>query len=130
VNEHLRDSISETIDTVKHHADEATSQLAQRLPSPDQMRSAVDGNPLAIVGGAFAVGLLAGLVIPVSSVERSRIGPLRDSLVDRAGEVAAGAMEHGKQVIAETATAAANSAREHGREVLADAQRSESVTTT
>jgi hypothetical protein len=130
MDEHLKTTVSESIDTVKQHVGDATSQLAQRLPSSDQMRSAVDDYPLALVGGAFALGVLAGLVIPVSSAERSTIGPLRDSLVDKAGEVAADAVEHGKLVIAETATAAANSAREHGREVLADAQRGESVTTT
>jgi hypothetical protein len=118
-------ALGEAVDTMKHHVGEATTQLTERLPSTDDLRSAVAENPLAVVGGAFALGLLTGLVVPVSTVERSRIGPLRDSLVDRAGDVAADVMEHGKQVIAETATAAANSAREHGREVLAEAQRTE-----
>jgi hypothetical protein len=115
--------IGDAVDMMKHHVGEATSQMREHLPSTDQMRSAVVDNSLAMVGGAFALGLLTGLVVPVSPGERSRIGPLRDSLVDRAGDVAADVMEHGKQVIAETATAAANSAREHGREVLADVQR-------
>ncbi len=115
--------VAETIDMMKHRVGEATSQMREHVPSTDRMLSAVADNSLALVGGAFAVGLLTGLVVPVSSAERSRIGPLRDSLVDRAGDVAADIVEHGKQVIAETATAAANSAREHGREVLSDAQR-------
>jgi hypothetical protein len=110
-------------DDARQNGAGAIDAVRKRLPSAEQMRSAVSDNSLAIVGGAFALGLLTGLVVPVSSAERSSIGPLRDSLVNRAGDVAADVVEHGKQVIAETATAAANSAREHGREVLADAQR-------
>jgi len=121
--EDLKGSVGDAVDTVKYNVGEAAAQMRDRLPSADQMRAAVTDNSLALVGGAFALGLLTGLVVPISSVERSSIGPLRDALVDRAGGVAADVVEHGKQVIAETATAAANSAREHGREVIADAQR-------
>jgi hypothetical protein len=121
--EDLKGNVGDAVDTMKHNVGEATSQMRDKLPSPDQMRAAVTDNSLALVGGAFALGLLTGLVIPISSVERSSIGPLRDALVDRASDVAADVVEHGKQVIAETATAAANAAREHGREVIADAQR-------
>lgn len=82
--------VAETIDMMKHRVGEATSQMREHVPSTDRMLSAVADNSLALVGGAFAVGLLTGLVVPVSSAERSRIGPLRDSLVDRAGRCGRG----------------------------------------
>lgn len=90
----------------------------------DQIETA--DNPLALVGGAFALGLLTGLVLPVTQAERRNIGPIRDGLIDRAQDVAGEALEHGKAVVRETTRAAMqtamSSARDHGEDVLEAAQ--------
>ena len=60
-------------------------------------------NPLGLALGALAVGFLAGLAAPVSELERRTVGPIRDDLVERAKAAGSDAIEHGKQVIQETA---------------------------
>ncbi len=81
-------------------------------------------NPLGLALGALAVGFLAGLIAPVTDLEREKIGPLRDELLEKAQTVAGDVVEHGKQVLQETAQAtveaAQKSAQSHGREILND----------
>jgi ElaB/YqjD/DUF883 family membrane-anchored ribosome-binding protein len=50
--------------------------------------SLVRENPLGLVIGGLAVGFLAGLVAPITDVEREKIGPIRDDLL-RKGTTAA-----------------------------------------
>jgi ElaB/YqjD/DUF883 family membrane-anchored ribosome-binding protein len=113
---------------IKSRVGEAVSHRVEAVrDGAERASSAVADNPLALVGGAFALGLLAGLVLPVTEAEHRRIGPLRDQLLDRAHDVANEAVEHGKQVVRESARAAmetaVTSAQEHGQEVLESAQR-------
>ncbi len=63
-------------------------------------------NPLGLALGALAVGVLAGLIVPVSELERRTVGPIRDDLVERAKAAGTDALEHGRQVLQETAQAA------------------------
>jgi hypothetical protein len=60
-------------------------------------------NPLGLALGALAVGFLAGLVTPVSDLEREKIGPLRDDLLEKAQNKGGEMLEHGKQLVQETA---------------------------
>jgi hypothetical protein len=82
-------------------------------------------NPLGLAIGAAALGFLAGLAVPITDYERERVGPLRDELLDRAQLVGSDAIEHGKQVIAETAQAALATAQEsaqrHAQQVVREA---------
>ena len=55
--------------------------------------------PLVLLGVAFALGALAGYLVPVSELERRRFGPLRDRLFDRARGSATEAVETGKQAL-------------------------------
>lgn len=57
--------------------------------------------PWAVLGGAFALGVLAGLAVPVTPIERDRLGPTRDRLLERARGSATEAVQSGKQVIRE-----------------------------
>lgn len=61
-------------------------------------------NPLGLVGGAFAVGFLAGLALPISDVERERVGPLRDALVERAQDAANDALKRGRHMVTDAMT--------------------------
>lgn len=80
--------------------------------------SMAEENPLGLALGALAVGMLAGLMAPVTDFEREKIGPVRDDLVERAQHMAGDAVEHGKAVLAETASAALSAAQEHGKAVV------------
>jgi hypothetical protein len=75
----------------------------------ERAKSAVAHNPLALLGGSFALGLVTGLILPVTEVERRNIGPLRDQLVDRAQEAASAAVAQGRQAVGEAARAAMES---------------------
>ena len=79
-------------------------------------------NPLGLVLGGLALGIIGGLLVPVTDFERKNVGPLRDDLVDRAQSIGGDAVEHGKAVLREaTQTAldtAQQSAREHAGQVL------------
>jgi hypothetical protein len=75
----------------------------------ERAKSAAGSNPLALLGGSFALGLLTGLLLPITELERRNIGPLRDQLVDRAQDAASGAIDQGRQVVAEAAKAALES---------------------
>lgn len=58
-------------------------------------------NPLGLALGALAVGVLAGLLTPVTNYERETVGPLRDELLDRAQSAGSEALEHGKHLLAD-----------------------------
>lgn len=70
-------------------------------------------NPIGLAFGALAIGFLAGLAIPVSDLEREKLGPIRDNLIDQAKDATSELVEHGKSVLSETAHAAMASATTH-----------------
>jgi uncharacterized protein YjbJ (UPF0337 family) len=82
-------------------------------------------NPLGLGLGALAVGLLAGLLTPVTDYERKTVGPIRDDLVDRAQSVGSDVLDHGKQVIADTVHSAIQTAQQsaqtHSQQVIGEA---------
>ena len=43
-------------------------------------------NPMLMLLGGLAVGLLIGMIVPVSRFENERLGPVADDLKDRARE--------------------------------------------
>lgn len=104
---------------VKQRAVEGWSETAERVPSREEMKNAARRgvgiaaeNPLGLAIGAAAVGFLAGLLMPVTDYEREKLGPIRDDLVDRAQSAGSGMVEHGKQVLQETAEAALQTAQQ------------------
>ncbi|HYW55228.1 MAG TPA: DUF3618 domain-containing protein [Dongiaceae bacterium] len=119
--------------TVQNTLSNTVGSVAGKLPNPQDVTGAarrgvgiVQENPLGLALGALAVGFLAGLAAPVTDLEREKVGPLRDELVGRAKDLGADALEHGKQVLQETAQAALGavqqSAQEHGEQVLSEAK--------
>lgn len=79
-------------------------------------------NPLGLALGGLALGILAGLLVPVTDFEREKVGPLRDDLLDRAQAIGGDAVEHGKAVLREASQTAIDtaqqSARDHAGQVL------------
>lgn len=64
-----------------------------------QFRSAVMDNPLALAVGSLAIGFLVGLMVPVTQIERERVGPLGEQLTDTARSAASDAIEQGKSAV-------------------------------
>ena len=146
VKETISDAVSGVKNTVKSTIGQTTGRVGEVTSSVSEragdVASGVTGrlgeakyaarrgvgmaieNPLGLALGALAVGFLAGLIAPVTDLEREKIGPLRDELLEKAQTVAGDVVEHGKQVLQETAQAtveaAQKSAQSHGREILND----------
>jgi len=69
-------------------------------------------NPLGLAVGSFAVGFLAGMVIPSTRLEDERIGPVATQVKDKAVEAGQEAVERGKEVAQQTAQVARESVQE------------------
>ncbi len=68
----------------------------------DKVRGAVGDlgdNPVALVAGGMAVGVLIGMMIPRLAKERELLEPIGRTLADRASSVAKAAKEAGRQEI-------------------------------
>jgi ElaB/YqjD/DUF883 family membrane-anchored ribosome-binding protein len=125
-------NVKDAVGGVKQRAAEGLSGTAERMPSGEEMKRAARRgvgiaveNPLGLALGAAAVGFLAGLLMPVSDYEREKLGPMRDEMLDRAQSAGGELLEHGKQVLQETAQAAVDtaqhSAQSHAQQVASDA---------
>lgn len=129
----VQETTSDVRSSVQNTLSNTVGSVTDKIPSPDDVRYAarrgagiVQENPLGLALGALAVGFLAGLAAPITDIEREKVGPLRDDLVERAKSMTSDALEHGKQVLQETAQAALDaaqqSAQQHGQQVLDEAK--------
>lgn len=108
----LASSVSETASYI---GDQAQYQ-AQRVE--DRFQTTLQTNPLAVGAIALAVGTAVGLALPQTERENQLMGEARDSLIDRAQEVAQDTMEKVQRVASEvtqdTTQSVKDQAREHG----------------
>jgi ElaB/YqjD/DUF883 family membrane-anchored ribosome-binding protein len=102
VKARAKDSVAEKTDDVKQGAKKAVSTAQE--------------NPLGLALGAVAVGFVAGMLIPSTSVEDEKIGPVADQLKERARETGQEALEHGKQVAQDVAESAQETVKESGQQ--------------
>jgi hypothetical protein len=82
----------------------------------------VRANPLGFVLAGLAIGLAAGALAPVTEIERRKVAPVRDELLEHAQAVAGDAVDHGKRVLEETLSAVTDSASKHGQALVSEAQ--------
>lgn len=86
----------------------------------DRARSAVEGleaNPVGLLVGGVAVGLIAGALVPRSDRERTALRPVGKRLAEGAVAAFAAAKETGREQLS-TATLSTNSAKEGARAVF------------
>ena len=79
-------------------------------------------NPLGLVLSGLAIGFLAGVLAPVTDVEREKIAPLRDEIASRMQHAADDVVQHGRGILEETAAAVTASATKHGQALAEDLQ--------
>lgn len=94
----MKQSIRTTTGTVR-------ARVREIVPDPSTLRqqtmdrvAGVRENPLGLLVGAAAVGLLVGFVLPRTTIENDRLGGVAQDLARRAG---AQAMARGKAAILE-----------------------------
>ncbi len=87
---------------------DAVAHARMQLPSGtdakerfETVRALVSKNPLGLAIGSVAAGFLAGLLLPVSDIERDQVGPIGEQMVGNAKAAAGDAMEQGKTAIAQ-----------------------------
>lgn len=102
-------------------SDATTSVTSSAASSTKGALSVAVENPLGLALGALAVGFLGGLLLPISDVERQRIGPVGEQVANRAQVAVSEAVEAGKTVLSEAIAGAAESAQKRGAEILQQA---------
>jgi hypothetical protein len=125
----VRENVSDRIESVKGtitggvrqavgQAKETTGAAGQaaRDKTSDTVSMAVE-NPLGLALAALALGFLGGMLVPVSDVERERLGPASEQIAQRAQTAATEAVEAGKSMMQETISNAAQSLQQHGQEI-------------
>jgi hypothetical protein len=123
VKARAKDSVTERTDAVKDKVNSIMGRASDSTPSGEDVKQGVgqavstaQENPLGLAIGAVAVGFIAGMLIPSTSVEDEKIGPVADQLKDRAKETGEEALEHGKQVAQDVAQSAQETVKESGQQ--------------
>ncbi|HYL27967.1 MAG TPA: hypothetical protein VEW74_09050, partial [Candidatus Nitrosotalea sp.] len=84
-------------------AKESVTNAAASLPSPSEglqsLRTLAADNPLGLAIGSIAVGFLVGLCLPVSDIERERVGRLGEQMTEQAKSAASDALAQGKAAV-------------------------------
>jgi hypothetical protein len=92
----------------------AGNALDATAPARNRAAAFLAERPLALVAAAGIFGGLAGLLLPMAKMERKRVAPLGNELLDRARTIVRETVSAGRDVARDAADAAAASAREHG----------------
>jgi len=128
-----KENVQGKVDSVKSKITGVTGTVSDKTPDGQQVkdgaRQAVgvaQSNPLGLAIGAAAVGFLAGMLIPETTKEHEKLGPMADQVKQQAQSTAQEALQHGKEVAQETAQAAKETAQqaaqEHGSDLKQSAQ--------
>ena len=118
----VKENLADKRDRLKQQMSGAGSKVSGSTPDVDVAGNAkkavgiAQENPLGLALGGVAIGFLAGLALPTTRIEDERVGPIADNVKQQAIDTGQEALEHGKQVAQDAASAAAETARESGSE--------------
>ena len=116
----LTGTANATSSRLKGSTDQLSDQLGTVQRQATDAARSVPQNPLGLALSAFALGLIAGFVIPVSDIEREKLQPLQDSLADKTETLRDSVVEPGKAVVQETVATATSSGQAHAQAVADD----------
>ncbi len=148
--EATREEMGETVDALSYKADVTSRAKENLMGKKDAIKSKVTGasdrvsdstpdgqqvkenarraagiaqeNPLGLAVGSVAVGVIVGMLLPSSSVEDQKLGPIADDVKEKAKETGQEALERGQQVAQEAAQTVQEKGREHGEQLASNAQ--------
>lgn len=107
-----RDAVSSGKDAAAGAIERTRDAVASRLPSSGEMSDSahragtgVRSNALGLTVAALVVGVTAGLMLPVSRVEKDRLGPVADELRERGADLGGTAIARGREAVEEVASA-------------------------
>jgi gas vesicle protein len=107
---------------------DAVSRIGDAAPSTEDIkRKAQDAggvaqdHPIAVVAGAAAAGLVAGLAIPETDLEREKLGPtarnVREQVQERAQDIIEQVKDGAKDAVSSVADAVKDKGQEHGGKI-------------
>jgi ElaB/YqjD/DUF883 family membrane-anchored ribosome-binding protein len=88
----------------------AAHKVRSAAPSTGDVKGTARDNPLGVVLGGAAVGVLAGLLLPRTKVEDEKVGPLADRVRDEVVSTGREALQRGKSVARQAGEAAKDAA--------------------
>jgi len=111
----------ETASTVANQTQEAVGYIAgqaqyQAQRVEDRFQHALYENPLAVGAVALAIGTAVGFSLPQTQRENELLGEARDTLIDRAQEVAQDTLEKVQQVAGDVVDQAQTTVQEKAKE--------------
>ncbi len=118
----VKSRTKDKVNRVMGRAGDATPSTGDVKQGAQQAVSVAQENPLGLAIGAAAIGFVAGMLVPSTSVENEKLGPMSDQLKDQVKETGQEALERGKQVAQDAAETAKDSGREHAEELKESAQ--------
>mgnify|MGYP001385540945 CR=1 FL=1 len=89
-----------------------TEKTEENVPK-DGFGERIMENPLGLVLGGFAVGLVLGMVLPVTAFERERVGPLAGMLKNRVIDTGQEMFAKGRDAVQNATSSVFTSEREH-----------------
>lgn len=114
----VKESIGSAKDSVVDSTRSAVSKVTGAAPDMDGVKRGArkigisTQNPLGLAIGGAAVGFLAGLLAPRTSIEDEKLGPVAEELKARAAETGSEVAERGRQIAEETLESAKQAASE------------------
>jgi hypothetical protein len=121
VRSRIGDRVTETRNALTGKVKGLVSQGSEQAPSADDLKhhagragGIVQDSPLGLALGATAIGLLAGLLLPSTSVEDEKLGEIADRVKARAAETGQEALSRGQQVAQDVVHSATQAAQESG----------------
>ncbi|GGO90266.1 DUF883 family protein [Stakelama pacifica] len=97
-NHGVRDRASHAADRAREGANKAYADSKERAKSAaHRAEDGLEGNPLSVLVGGVAVGLLAGSLIPRTEREKEVLGPLGKRLAEGATAAFIAARDAGKE---------------------------------
>jgi hypothetical protein len=117
------------MDSIAGTKDTATSRLSDAPPSGGDLKEGVrrtagvaQENPLGLALGSVALGFLGGMLVPSSSVEREKVGPVAEQVRDKVKETGQEALERAGQVMEQVPQAAQEAKQTAAEKVAQSAQ--------
>ena len=110
------------VDDKKQAVKNTVSKVVPSGEKIGRVKDTAERNPLGLAVGAAALGFVAALLVPSTSVENEKLGEVSDKFVETAKDTAGEAIERGKQVAQEAAETAKESGKEHVQELASNLQ--------
>jgi hypothetical protein len=127
----VKESIADKRDRLKGQMQGTASRVNDATPDGSDVKEGAkhaigiaEENPLGLMLGGVAAGVLVGMLLPSTKIEDEKVGPVADEVKQRASETGHEALERGKQVAQDAAEAATESAQDAAQNIKETVQES------